>query len=122
MSTGAYVYRALDEAGSLLYVGSTDDPQRRMEQHRDFAPWWTPNCRFLVTPHPSIADARLAEREAIAAEHPRWNVHGRSPEHPDGPALTRYDVARLHPHRHTPEFTDNPLRRIECGHARAGAS
>ena len=112
----AYVYRATDEDGHLLYVGSTDNVERRTEQHREFAPWWTDGCRIEATPYSTVEDARAAERDAITHEHPRWNVHGRNPQHPDGPALTRYDIAERYPHRHTPEFTANPIRRIACTH------
>lgn len=80
----AVVYRAYDADGRLLYVGSSVDVGGRLRHHVDHAPWW-PSLSCVTTESFDTPDmAREAELGAIAAEHPRWNVVGRSPDHPDG--------------------------------------
>lgn len=79
------VYRAYADDGSLLYVGSSNHPTARYGYHELNSPWWLFKADVREEWHPSLAVARYAELVAIETEHPRWNVHGRSHQHPDGP-------------------------------------
>ncbi|MGW3445627.1 GIY-YIG nuclease family protein [Streptomyces sp. NPDC001076] len=71
----AAVYRLWDAAGNLLYIGSSYDPQRRYQDHRD-KPWWPQVARCVEEWRASRIDAYRAELKAIAAEDPRHNVYG----------------------------------------------
>jgi hypothetical protein len=92
-----YVYRAFNKDGVLLYIGSTGDLGRRLHQHELATRWWSADVTFTSTRFDTLEAARRAELEAIAAECPRWNIRGRSPLHPDGPATDYVDVLALYP-------------------------
>ncbi|MEV5314282.1 GIY-YIG nuclease family protein [Streptomyces sp. NPDC052610] len=72
------LYRFRDAAGSLLYLGISSDPDRRETQHaRDAAETWYPLVSDrTVTWFDSREEAEAAEKAAIAAERPRFNVKG----------------------------------------------
>ncbi|WP_330435792.1 GIY-YIG nuclease family protein [Streptomyces sp. NBC_00825] len=74
-SRPAAVYRLWDIDGDLLYIGSSYDPQRRYQDHRD-KPWWPQVARHSEEWRASRTDAYLAELKAIAAENPQHNVYG----------------------------------------------
>ena len=97
MRTLPYVYRAYNEAGVLLYVGSTHELGTRMDAHASQSTWWKDAKRFTFTTHPSRADAYSVELRAIRREYPRWNIRDRAKNHPDGKALAWWDVALLYP-------------------------
>jgi predicted GIY-YIG superfamily endonuclease len=81
----AYVYRVYDAKGALLYVGYTGNFDVRWKQHSQVGPrWMFEVAEVVVKEFRSIHGAQLHEAEAIRTEHPRWNIRGRSPEHPDG--------------------------------------
>jgi len=82
--SGGYVYRAFDASGRLLYVGCSVDVDGRLNYHRDNASWWLFHDRIEVESFDTRDDAAEAEARAIATEHPRWNMQGRSQDHPDG--------------------------------------
>jgi hypothetical protein len=82
----AHVYRAFDAAGRLLYVGCSIELDARLRQHSQNAQWWLFKDRVVAVGYPTHQEALDAEAEAIATEHPRWNMQGRSPDHPDGKA------------------------------------
>lgn len=73
-SDPAYVYRCMTSGGSVLYIGSTSNPVRRMALHRD-KPWW-PEIAFVECegPYRDRTAAFAAEREAIRAERPPFNL------------------------------------------------
>lgn len=98
------VYRASDAEGHLLYVGSSVNVDERLRYHSVYAPWWTSGLTIIISAFDTIAEARAAELVAIRDEHPTWNIHGRSANHPDGPAYDYDDVARLHAYRETEHF------------------
>jgi predicted GIY-YIG superfamily endonuclease len=81
----AAVYRLYDEAGTLLYIGSAYDPEKRCKRHRD-KPWWPQVARRKDEWHEGRSPAYLAEMKAIAAEDPRFNDFGtpgyRTPQTP----------------------------------------
>jgi predicted GIY-YIG superfamily endonuclease len=84
-----YVYRAFDDAGRLLYVGCTVNMEGRLATHASSSPWYMFHARIEVETFPTRELAAEAEAVAIATEHPRWNMRGRSDDHPDGQC---YDV------------------------------
>lgn len=67
------VYRCLDSEGALLYIGSTGNLRRRMRDHRRHAVWHHLVARIETEAHPSLAEARTAERLAIRSERPSFN-------------------------------------------------
>lgn len=91
----AVVYRAFDAEDRLLYVGCTIDLEPRLRHHEDNSPWWPFQVRIETEGYVTRAEAAEAEAVAIATEHPRWNVKGRSPEHPDGPLNSRFNAPHL---------------------------
>jgi excinuclease UvrABC nuclease subunit len=97
MRTLPYVYRAYNEAGDLLYVGSTHELGTRMDAHASQSTWWADAKRLTFTTYSSRADAYLAELGAIRCEYPRWNIRDRAKDHPDGKARAWWDVALLYP-------------------------
>lgn len=73
-----YVYRLFDARGALLYIGMSQWPHWRMEQHRDKV-WWDDVADWTVEEFPNRRRAATAERAAIRAEHPVYN--GQHNEH-----------------------------------------
>lgn len=67
------LYRFYDAAGTLLYVGISNNPARRWKQHADTKPWWSDVDRKTVEWLASRAEAEAAEAEAIKAEKPLHN-------------------------------------------------
>jgi hypothetical protein len=68
------LYRFYGADDTLLYVGITINPGRRMEKHRNTQPWWTDVARIEMEQHPDLGTLRAAEREAIETEKPLHNV------------------------------------------------
>jgi predicted GIY-YIG superfamily endonuclease len=68
------LYRFFDAEDTLLYVGLTVNPGRRMEKHRGTQPWWNDVARIEMEQHQDLATLRAAEREAIEHEQPLHNV------------------------------------------------
>lgn len=72
------LYRFYCAHGTLLYIGVTGRLADRFNQHRRSAGWW-PQVRYLGAVWlPSMYDALDAERAAIAAERPAWNIRSAS--------------------------------------------
>lgn len=72
-----WVYRCFDESGRLIYVGFTATPSGRIAAHESQSWWASQIARIEWSDYPTRADARAAEKEAIATENPRWNTLGR---------------------------------------------
>ena len=71
----AYLYRVRDAQDALLYIGVTENLGGRfLGGHQRSPPWWPDLAALSVTSYPSIAEARAAEHDAIAAERPLWNI------------------------------------------------
>ncbi|MFD9603287.1 GntR family transcriptional regulator [Streptomyces sp. NPDC059970] len=68
------LYRLYDADGNLLYVGITNDTQRRFASHRRTKSWWPDVERDETVWLNSLPLAEKAEKDAIAAERPRHNV------------------------------------------------
>lgn len=67
------VYRMFDENGRLVYVGQTAHPGQRFGQHAEKR-WFTLVTTITLEWHDTHAQAVLAERDAIEAERPRYNI------------------------------------------------
>lgn len=68
------LYRFYSDGGQLLYVGITNNPGNRLQQHQQDKPWWHEVAGISVEKHPSREAALAAEARAIAVEHPRYNL------------------------------------------------
>jgi len=66
------LYRIYGERGSLLYVGMTDEYERRMRNHSEKW-WWREVRRIDTTDFKSRAEAKAAETRAIKSERPLYN-------------------------------------------------
>jgi predicted GIY-YIG superfamily endonuclease len=67
------LYRHFDADGALLYVGVTNNPQRRMAEHRCRAAWRDEIHSVKVKWFCDRLSAEIAEREAITSERPVFN-------------------------------------------------
>lgn len=68
------LYRLFDTAGQLLYVGIATSPRTRRYAHREEKRWWPQVAREEVEWFPSRTAAKSAEKIAIKAEDPLYNV------------------------------------------------
>lgn len=72
------LYRFYSATGQLLYVGITNNPGVRFQQHQQGKQWWHEVSGISVERCPSREDALAAETRAIAVEHPLYNLSGPS--------------------------------------------
>lgn len=77
------LYRLYDDIGALLYVGVTDDWDRRRSQHATERPWFGEVSRVVLETCPDRTSALAREVAAISNEAPRYNVNHK----PRPPAL-----------------------------------
>jgi predicted GIY-YIG superfamily endonuclease len=76
-----YIYRAYAADGDLLYIGRTIDPNMRLAKHYQSSPWVAEVMEWEFQPIPRNWYAMCAaERAAIEAEHPRYNVQWNTPK------------------------------------------
>lgn len=68
------LYRFYNAEGRLLYVGITSVGPSRWKQHAIEKGWWTEVASITIEHFDTRAEATLAERSAIQAEHPMHNV------------------------------------------------
>jgi predicted GIY-YIG superfamily endonuclease len=73
MITLTFLYRLYDGDGTLLYIGITRDPNGRFAAHAADKPWWDQVVRHSLE-EVAAPTASIVERDAIRAEHPRYNV------------------------------------------------
>lgn len=71
----ACVYTFADKAGEPLYIGSSGNLMRRVQQHAYERGWWLEVASIEVEHHLSISDARFAEHTAIVENRPKYNRH-----------------------------------------------
>jgi hypothetical protein len=69
------VYRCFDRDGRLVYVGASCLGLVRFHQHQAEKGWWPCVARVEVEHYANRAEALAAERAAIEAEAPRFNIH-----------------------------------------------
>lgn len=74
MSRRTALYRLYDAADQLLYIGISFNPAKRGYQHAMASPWWHDVARKEITWYETRPDAEAAERDAVLAERPLYNV------------------------------------------------
>jgi hypothetical protein len=67
------LYRCYSNTAGLLYLGKSIRLKGRLYKHRQFAPWWRHVDYITVELQPEL-DLALAERLAISAENPQFNI------------------------------------------------
>lgn len=90
----AFVYRCFDATGQLLYVGCSNDPQSRLNDHRRSKSWWPDVARTQTVAYPSRDQALDAEALAIRAETPLHNVYGAGRRRREVSAIYRRPAGR----------------------------
>lgn len=70
------LYRFYDGSGQLLYVGVSNHPIPRYDQHGNEKPWWSEVATSKMEHHSTRDAALTAEAVAIRDERPRHNVSG----------------------------------------------
>lgn len=68
------LYRFFDSGESLLYVGITKNPPARLAGHQSDKEWWSEVRSITMEHHGGRDELKLAERDAIRAEKPKYNV------------------------------------------------
>ena len=76
MARKASVYRMYDEDDRLLYIGASSETLGRFRAHASNPEYdWYEDVRTIkIEKHPTMRDALEAERAAIQAESPVYNV------------------------------------------------
>lgn len=69
-----YLYRFFNAAGRLLYVGISNNPDRRWDEHADDKPWWGEVADQTSERAGDMHDALALEEDAIHRERPLYNV------------------------------------------------
>lgn len=72
--TDHVLYRMFDPSGDLLYVGITMRPVDRLRAHSKDKNWWSEIATIRLETYPDQAALKEAERSAIRAESPRYNI------------------------------------------------
>lgn len=81
-----YLYRLHDAEGALLYIGCSAEPWGRVRAHNLAQPWGDQIASVAIEGPFARAEAFQQEKEAIAAECPRYNVvHNLDPVVPAKP-------------------------------------
>lgn len=70
----ADLYRHFNEDGELLYVGISMSALERSIAHRKKSHWWNEITRIEIEKFPTRAEALEAEKRAIRAENPKYNI------------------------------------------------
>jgi len=72
----AWVYRALDASGAALYIGSTEEPHRRLRDHERHSEWFSQHVDVEWIECPDRATAFAREAELICQYDPPHNGAG----------------------------------------------
>jgi len=68
------VYRVMDAAGNLLYVGCSVNAFKRIQQHKaEHQPWFPDAASVDIEQYADFTSGRLVEALVIAEEKPIWN-------------------------------------------------
>jgi predicted GIY-YIG superfamily endonuclease len=67
------LYRLLDDASALLYVGIAANPDVRLGQHSQTKSWWGDVAERKFEWFDTRSEALTAEGAAITSERPIWN-------------------------------------------------
>jgi hypothetical protein len=89
------LYRFYDAAGELLYVGITNTPAWRFQNHQEESDWWPRAASLFTEWHATRELAEAAELRAIEGEQPENNRkhNGRQYRY----TSPRFHATRLHP-------------------------
>ena len=68
------LYRLYGAGDALLYVGVTNNAGARFTEHAKAKSWWPEVTKKTIAWYDSREDVLLAEAEAIAGEHPAYNI------------------------------------------------
>lgn len=68
-----FVYRVFAADGSLVYVGCSYNPEKRMREHKYTSRWWHLLDRVKLSGPYNYETARRLEYEAIRTEDPSHN-------------------------------------------------
>lgn len=68
------LYRMRNTEKDLLYVGISNDPKSRWEDHAEGKSWWLEVASVEIEHFANREDVERAEREAIDLEKPRYNI------------------------------------------------
>lgn len=68
------LYRFFDATGRLLYIGITFNLASRFPSHSDDKPWWSQVDTIRVEGYADRSAVLAAEKAAIKAERPLYNV------------------------------------------------
>lgn len=74
MNETVSLYRFFNTTNELLYIGISNRVPRRLDEHHDDKPWYLEITRVEVEHHPNRGAALAAEKTAIKAERPKYNV------------------------------------------------
>lgn len=74
MTTTTALYRMYDINKTLLYVGISFDPSRRLPKHMYTKQWWDLVADIHIERFPTRQDAATAEMVAIENEDPVFNI------------------------------------------------
>lgn len=74
MAEETWVYSAMCEHSSLLYVGITRHLERRLAEHKASKPWWPEVASVQAELFADRGSARLHELEVIRHEFPKYNI------------------------------------------------
>lgn len=114
------LYRLYDVNNGLLYVGISANPDVRWGQHSQTKPWWSEVADRKVEWHQMRADAAEAERVAIKAERPVWNLQHAVGEVVDSEAGRLF--AEYRNHVEELRILDGPMKEMAVRELKAGAS
>ncbi len=70
------VYRLYSQSGVLLYVGISDNPEKRFTEHERSQYWWREVATREVEWHVDRFSAAAEEDRVIAVEQPEYNMDG----------------------------------------------
>lgn len=68
------LYRHYSAENELLYIGVSSRIPQRNREHEKLSPWWYEIARIEIEPFPDRKSLLEAERLAIQAEQPRFNI------------------------------------------------
>jgi hypothetical protein len=71
-----HVYQAINEVGTVLYVGITYDISQRMSQHKRESAWWGKHSQIVHNTYCSRTEALSVEAALISELDPPYNVAG----------------------------------------------
>jgi len=103
-----YLYRHWSDAGGLLYVGVTNNPGKRIKDHKRGSAWFEGVGNITLEKFDSRPEVLRAEKDAIQKENPEYNIHHLNgiPDDPPEEEETRVDTtARLQRVQFKPCYT-----------------